>query len=532
MPKRQSYLNMNDKPPGHSNWLRDYKSLRDFHIFEIVNIFRLSITVEGFRTLILFGGVVFVVIGGTVLIFVCSAFQGFAQKIMPELFMPGLLIILYLAVILIFTEIVPTRRLAVAELPHLELFRALDLPMSQITFRYGLMPLLKRLGCFSYVASLFFIIFAENSQTYLLTAGIVFLGVILTASITVFIVIQFATRPPYQLRLGLTGLGLTKFFWPLIFGVVIGAITSLFLNTNASQLTLSSVSHSLSVYQYIFIYIAEFCAIAGFSISSYRRWKQLSYSNLLLSKSVTPPKKHASHTLETLMIVDFLKSKQGSAITTTFAIWVAFTGLLLGANQLLPLRPNQFSLLNMQLQFDQLQGSLSGLTILLSIGILEPILHRIGPTAKLYQFRFAWENGFSILSITIKALSVYSLAGVLVGLFIFIVVFLLFGIAIFDPIFIGFIVSCAAVLAETIARPPTTTNGAKAPDITDGFLTFIFVSPCALVFTTNHEIGLLLLFCYSILTAIGALLCLRLRLLSLQSQSSQWSQDTEKAFPS
>jgi hypothetical protein len=207
-----------------------------------------------------------------------------------------------------------------------------------------------------------------------------------------------------------------------------------------------------------------------------------------------------------------LGSKQGSVVGSIILAWIAVVGFLLGAGGILPLATS----LNSQ----DLQRSLVGMTVLLSLGITEPMLHRIGPTAKLYHFRFAWENGNSAGSVVASVIRVYLLLGGIIGVLIFCCAFLMFGVPAPGTVFVGIVVTASGIIAETLSRPPISTDGTKSNDVMDALFTLLLVSPCSLILVLSPEYGTLLLLGYSILLTLGAAACLRTHLLKLRSSST------------
>jgi hypothetical protein len=161
---------------------------------------------------------------------------------------------------------------------------------------------------------------------------------------------------------------------------------------------------------------------------------------------------------------------------------------------------------------------LVGITVLLSLGVTEPTLYRIGPTAKLYHYRFAWENGFSATAIVTWLVGIYVLTGAAIGGFVFAGSLLVLGALAPGAVLAGVIVAAAGIIAESFSRPPTTTDGTKSNDVMDALFTFLLISPCSLILVVSPEFSTVLLLGYSIFLTLGAAVCLHQRLLSLRSR--------------
>lgn len=417
----------------------------------------------------------------------------------------GLLLIAYSSVALVFSEVISTRRLAVSGSSHLRLFRSLDLPIQHVVLRFGLIPCLRRIIPVGYLSLIFLLVFMEASDVYFFVLTLAGTAILLSGSIAVFAILYFASSPPQRTRLGGSTIILA-----LLSGYILGSITSA-----AVPVLTSREGNAMDTWNLLGTVIVSAAAvtIALLSIGSLKLWRDLGYSPILVSKATPGSNRRPTTSMIVILISDLLNSKQGSVVVTSLTMWIAFLGALIGASNLLPV----------QLGLPAGQGARyeMGLAIVLSLGLIEPALQRVGPTVKLYHFRFLWENGAGFLSTILAPLIVYGASGLLVGGFISVAAFLVFGD--WSPIAVlsGLITSLSAVLAEALSRPPLTTDGTKAADITDAFLTLVLIGPCAVILALEPQASTFWLVAYSLLTMTGAAVCLHFRQMNLQSSSIQ-----------
>ena len=489
--------------PAGSDWFPDYRTLGDFRVFEIVNALRLSLTLDSFRALAAFGSIAFVVVGTLAFVSAMSVLRDGPFRDDPSVVLVwGLLAILYSTAATVFGETVSSRRLAVSGTPHLELFRAMELPFRQVVVRYGLVPLFRRMAVLYYAAALFLTIFFEPTANYsiIVAASVSILS--LSSAACLYSVLHFASAPARRMSLRWPAGGLM-----LVLGLFLGAATSVLGSLpGPTPISVGIVPDYLPLMS-----LLAFAAAGLLLLCSIRKWRALGYRGVLLGAQRSR-RRTRSGSLTGFLLLDLLGSKQGSVVGSIILVWIAVVGFLLGAGDVLPLA--------ISLNGQELQRSLIGMTVLLSLGVTEPMLHRIGPTAKLHHFRFAWENGSSAGSVVASIIGVYFLLGGTVGLFVFCSAFLAFGVPAPGAVFVGIVVTASGIVAETLSRPPISTDGTKSNDIMDALFTLLLVSPCSLVLVLSPEYSALLLLGYAILLTLGAAACLRTHLLKLRSRST------------
>jgi hypothetical protein len=488
--------------PAALERISDYRTLRDFRAFEIVNALRLSLALQSFRALVALASIALVVVGTLAFVSAMSVLRdGPFRHDSAVVLVWGLLAFLYSTAALVFSEIVSSRRLAVSGTPHLELFRAMELPFRQVVVRYGLVPMFRRMAVLWYSAAAFLAIFFETTANYsnVVAASLCILA--LASAACLYSVLHFASAPAQR----------TSLRWPscvltLMLGLVLGAATG----TLSSRLGPAGIAVGEVPGYLPLISLSALAAAMLLLLMSIRKWRSLGYRRVLLTAQRSG-RRSPSAGLTKFLLFDLLGSQQGSVAGTIILAWIAVVGFLLGANGVLPL--------TMSVNSQELQRSLIGLTVLLSLGIIEPMLHRIGPTAKLYHFRFAWENGSSARGMVASLLWVYFLVGGIVGAFIFCCAFLAVGVPAPGTVLAGMVVTASGIIAETLARPPVSTDGTKSNDVMDALFMLLLVSPCSLTLVLSPEHGALLLFGYTILLTLGAAACLRTHLLKLRSRS-------------
>ncbi|MGO4583194.1 hypothetical protein AB4Z38_04785 [Arthrobacter sp. 2RAF6] len=479
----------------------DYRILRDFRAFEIVNAMRLPLTLDGFRALAIFGSIALVLLGTMVFASTMSVLRdGPLRHDTAAVLNWGFLAILYSAVATVLTEVVSSRRLAVSGTPHLELFRAMELPLPQVVVRYGLVPALRRTGILWYSAAVFLVVFFEESSSYLSVVAASVSVLTLASSACAYCVLHFASTPAQRM-----GLRWLYCLLALILGLLLGAATG-FLLPQLSRIDNLAGDPSR--------FLPALCLLAAVTcgiliLLSIRAWRSLSYRKISLATERGGSQRAVTN-FGLFVVTDLLSSKQGSVITTIVLAWIAVVGVLLGARGILPLHS--------ALGIGELHKSLVGIAVLLSLGVTEPMLYRIGPTAKLYHYRFAWENGVSATAIIVRLVGIYVMAGAAIAGLVFLAALLALDIPALGAVLAGMIVAASGVVAESLSRPPTTTDGTKSNDVMDGLFTLLLISPCSLVLVVSPEFSTLLLLGYSILLILGAALCLHQRLSRLRSK--------------
>jgi hypothetical protein len=479
----------------------DYRILRDFRAFEIVNAMRLPLTLDGFRALAVFGSIALAVLATMVFASTMSVLRdGPLRHDTAAVLNWGFLGILYSAAATVLSEVVSSRRLAVSGTPHLELFRAMELPLPQVVVRYGLLPALRRTGLLWYSAAVFLLVFLEETTSYLNVVLASVSVLVFASSACSYCVLHFASTPARRI-----GLHWLYCLLALSLGLLLGAVTG-FLLPQLSRL--NGLAKDPSPFLPALCLLAA--AASGTSILlSIRAWRRLSYRRISFSTERRGRQRPLTKFV-VFVVTDLLGSKQGSVISTIVLAWIAVVGILLGARGILPVHS--------ALGSGELQKSLIGVAVLLSLGVTEPMLNRIGPTAKLYHYRFAWENGYSANAIVVRLVGIYVMAGAAVGGFVFLGALLVLDIPAPGAVLAGVIVAASGVVAESLSRPPAATDGTKANDVLDALFTLLLISPCSLILVVSPEFSTVLLSGYSILLILGAAVCLRQRLLRLRSR--------------
>ncbi|MEZ2389916.1 hypothetical protein AB6813_10270 [bacterium RCC_150] len=475
----------------------DYKILRDFRAFETVNAMRLSLSLDSFRTLATLGTIAVSLLLGLGFVSGMSVLRDGPLRDNAEGVLTwGLLGILYGSVAVVLSEVISSRRLAVSGTPHLELFRAMGLPIQQVALRYGLIPVARRMAPLWLLSTAFLVVFYKPGQHYfgILVAA---MSVLLLASSACFYsVVRFASAPARR-----TGPRWSPYVVTLVLGLILGGATEVL----GSQWKVAGLDvHALQLLPPLSLLALGSSAMLIFL--SIRVWRNLAYRKILLGSH--HGRRGTRSSFIAFVVSDLFSSKQGSVISTIILAWIGISGFLVGANNLLPF--------TIGLNNEDLQRSLIGLAVLFSLGVSEPMLARIGPAAKLHQYRFIWENGGSAPRIVGSLSGAYLLLGVLVGAFVFFGAFLTLGALVPGAVPASVIVVASGVVAEVLSQPQVSTDGTKAYDLVDSFFTLLLISPCSLILVLNPEYSSLLLLGYSILLTIGVALCLRTRLLKLR----------------
>ena len=265
----------NASVPAVSVRRSDYRILRDFRAFEIVNAMRLPLTLDGFRALAIFGSIALVLLGTMVFASTMSVLRdGPLRHDTAAVLNWGFLAILYSAVATVLTEVVSSRRLAVSGTPHLELFRAMELPLPQVVVRYGLVPALRRTGILWYSAAVFLLVFFEESSSYLNVVAASVSVLALASCACVYCVLHFASTPARRM-----GLRWLYCLLALILGLLLGAATG-FLLPQLSRLDGLAEDPSRFLPA---LYLLAAVASGILILLSIRAWRRLSYRRISFS---------------------------------------------------------------------------------------------------------------------------------------------------------------------------------------------------------------------------------------------------------
>ncbi|HKU29907.1 MAG TPA: hypothetical protein VJQ60_05430 [Arthrobacter sp.] len=484
-------------------WKADYRSLRDFRAFEFVNALRLPVTLDGFKAITTVGSFAVLVVGTLLLFSILSVLRdGPLREDTEAVLNWGFLGLLYAGTAITLGDIISSRRLSVSGCPHVELFRALDLPFHQVVIRYGLVPVFRRIGLLAYSWAWFLVVFFEQSVTFARLAAASIAVLIFVSSACFYAVVHFASVPVRRV-----GLHWKYCLIALVFGVILGIVTG-FLAPLIGPLDGRDLEGmSFLPWLTVFALLA-----AGLLLAlGVRGWRRLSYLRISLpASSKGPAARRGKPGLARFVVTDMVSSKQGTVVSTIVLAWLAVVGILLGARAILPLHST--------LGEAELARSFLGISVLLSLAVTEPTLQRIGPTAKLYHYRFAWENGSSATAIAAKLLGTYILLSAVIGSFIFWAAYLALGVLAPGAVLASVIVAAAGVVAESMSSPSATTDGTKSNDVMDAVLTLLLVSPCSFTLIVSPGFSTFVLLGYSAFLTLGAAVCLRQRLLSLRSR--------------
>lgn len=479
----------------------DYAALRDFRAFELLNTLRWSVSLESFKALTTLGTAAVLLLGTLVLGAGLAALRdSLSASDTESTLWLGVLVIAYISTVLLLSELVSNRRLAVTGSPHLELFRAMELPIHHVVLRYGVLPLSRRLALLWYSAGVFFVVFFDADPPYLGALSTAVALLVLTSTASLFCVLRLASSFAQH-----QSLRVSSCFAALFSGLLLGAATSLLVGTGA-------IVSSQAVAGFL-PWICGVLLLLGllFGFWSVRRWRHLAYRKIIGAQqaqmSFTRPPK-----LWAMLLRELLSSRQGSVISVTALTWMGVLGCLLGAWLILPVGVGSSM---------DLHRALVGATIILSLGTTEPVLHRIGPTTRLFAMRFAWENGLAAPAILKSLMALYYVLAASVGCFVCCAAYLLFGTPVPSLILVSVIVMAAGIISEFVARPAVSTDGTKSADIMDALYTLVLVAPCSAVLALEPLHSTMLLLCYALILTIGVAFCLRTSLLTFRCPSGQ-----------
>ncbi len=411
----------------------------------------------------------------------------------------GILFISYSATVLVLSEVVSNRRLAVTGSQHLDLFRALELTLQSVVLRYGILPLAGRLALLWSPAAVFFVVFFESSPLYLAAVSTAGSLLVLSSTAALYCVLKLASAPAQRHVLRASSCVAALFT-----GLLMGAATSLFLSTGPKLHT----PVLMGLLPWINANLLLFGVIFG--CWSIRLWRRLAYRQIVgLQRAQVASKRLPS--LWAVLLRELLSSRQGSLVGVTTLSWIAVSGCLIGAWMILPVTAGSIVYLH---------RALIGVTIILSLGTTEPVLHSIGPTTRMDALRFAWEIGLSVRTILKSLMTLYYVLAASVGCFVFCAAGLLFRTPVPGVILVSIIVMAAGIISEFVARPAVSTDGTKSADIMDALYTLVLVSPCSTVLALEPSHSTLLLLGYALVLTVGVALCLRTSLLKFRCPSA------------
>lgn len=479
----------------------DFRALRDFRAFEVVNTMRLSLSLDGYRTVILIGSITVLTVGLAVCILLFSTIRQSPTMDRQSIGLLAVATATYFGCLIIFGEVYSGRRIAVSGNPHLALFKSLDIPLQHVLIRYGLLPLFIRMFVFAGCIVVYLGIFWDPSIEY--TRQLLLLSTILifVLSAGIYSVLKCSVQPPSRQRRGWV-LALA----PGSVGVLVG------LGTSGLLPSVRESERSLVFLREHAVWLCPPLLVSAsiLILLSVRMWKRLSY------QLVEPPREgrrkcSGARTLFQVIWIDLLTSKQGSLIMLLVLAWSALLGVLVGLRW--------GSVFPIVLPSDQLERGLISIAILMTLSFVEPMLLRTGPTSKRSQYRFSWENGGSHRKIVASATAHYALCGAIAGFLVLLAGYLVFDQWIFASIPASLVATAAALLAECLTSPPVSTDGTKAADLLEALVTMVLIAPCAMVLALGPEFNRVFLALYALLLLLGVSFCLRERIFFLRSRS-------------
>lgn len=490
------------------SWWRDFLTVRDFRAFELVNSLRLPLSLSAFKLLITLAGTGSAAVGGSLFAVLLALLRDTVFRDQRELAWQIFSIAtLYGSAALIGAELLTQRRLAVSANPHLRLFRDLDVPVGHVALRYGVLPAAFRVLPLLASTVIFLAVFGPGDGTRVITYAWLLPVAVFAGSVACFFSARNAKQAPF-----LPSRVWRQFASCSVVGLVLGFITTATLRGDARLPAPPTALAPATAAALVFFALV----IAVFTVVQLR---QAEYSTMLLAQPVSLSSTLPPRLLVAALLGDLRASPHGMLVGVYYFMTVTIAGILVGAAPLLPVPALR------HVGPGDLLRAVNGSTWLLSACIIGVAFERIGPTAKLFHARYALENGLSAALVVASMFGAYFSLAAPIGGFVMFAGWLVTGTFFASPLAIALIVAAAETVAECLISPRPNTDGTKSVDISSSILGYALMSPCSAVLFLDPAVAEPLVFLYAAVLTSGALLCLRLRLTRLSSNSARSPRD-------
>lgn len=502
-----------------SSWSTDFCLMRDFRAFEIINSFRLPLSLGAFKLLvsssILVGGLIALALWSVFLTILRDTLFAHDRELAWQLCS---LAVVYALATIVGSGLLTSRRLAVAANPHLKLFRDLDLPLSHVALRYGVLPAAVSSAPVPAATIVFLVVFGSDeparigSYAWLLPLA---LGAVATACC---IAAWCAARLPRRASvMWLRGVACA------VVGLALGITTTGTLRAGATWPGLPPLAAPIMT-------TTAIVAVVGLVAGTVTCLRQARYSALLL-----PQRRHRSRQrqrqgqtngLPTAFLADLAASPHGTLASIYYLAMITVCAILLGASPLLPIPAIVAT------PTADVSRAVVGGSVLLASCVLAIAFERIGPTAKIYHLRFALENGLATARVVTSLLALYVGMALPLGAFVTIAAWPATGNLYLAPLAVAVVVAAAEVTGESLVAPLPSTDGTRQFELASSVAAYALMTPCFLVFLVDPALAALLIALYALVIIFGAFICLRYRISRLTSNSHRSSPATIASSPS
>lgn len=498
-----------------SIWVTDFRLVRDFRAFEIINAFRLPLSLGAFKLLlsaaILVGGLIGVGLWFLFLQILRDTVFAQDRELAWQLCS---LAVLYSSATLIGSGLLTSRRLAVAANPHLRLFRDLELPLPHVALRYGVLPAAMSAAPIPSATIVFLVVFGADDPARL--SGYAWLLPLAFSAVAAacFTAAWCAARLPRP-----ASVRWLRAVACAVVGLALGIMTTATLRagilwTGVPPLAVPAITATAI--------LATVGLIAG-TAGCVRRAR---YSALLLPRRQYGSHRHETKDLWTALLADLAASPHGTLASVYYLATITVCAILVGVSPLLPLPALA------ALPTTGLSRAVVGTTVLLASCVLAIAFERIGPTAKIYHARFVIENGLSARRVAASLLGLYIGMTLPLGLFVAVAAWLVSGDLHLSPLAAAVVVAAAEVAGESLVAPLPSTDGSRPFELASTVAAYAFMTPCFVVILVDPVLAAVLIALYALVLTLGAFVCLRYRLSRLTSNSRRSSQATIAGSPS
>ncbi|MCH6468728.1 hypothetical protein [Sinomonas terrae] len=494
-----------------SVWITDFRLARDFRAFEIVNSFRLPLSLGAFKLLASAGVGVGTLVGGVLWFLTLRVLRDSVFSHDRDLaWQLWSLVVLYVSAVVVGSGLLTSRRLAVVANPHLRLFRDLDLPLSHVALRYGVLPAGLAAAPLPVATALFVAVFGAEDPARTAAYAWLLPGSLCATASACFIAAWCALNPP---RRG--SATWARAVACAVVGLALGAATAVTLGSGA----VISVP-ALPPFAVPMLTTMAMIATIGFVAATIVCLNAGHYAALLLPSRRKRSGDRQARGLAMAFLQDLAGTPHGTLVSVYYLAVITVCSGLVGASALLPV-PSLASLP----RTDVLR-SVVGAVLLLCSCVLAIAFERIGPTAKIYHARFALESGIPVQRAATSLLGLYVAMALPMGALATLAAWLLTGHVLISPLAVALVGAAAETAGESLVAPLPNTDGSRTFDIAGSVAAYGLMTPCLAALVLDPYLAELLVTLYALALTLGAFICLRYRLSHLTSNSHRSARAT------
>ena len=485
-----------------SEWATDFGLMRDFRAFEIINSFRLPLSLGAFKLLMSLGILVgSLIAAGLWFLFLRILRETVFAEDRELAWQLCSLAVLYACAAIVGSGLLTSRRLAVAANPHLTLFRDLDLPLPHVALRYGVLPAAMTAAPIPAATIVFLVVFGADDPDRVVNYVWLLPLALCAPAAACFVAAWCAARLPRRGSVNWLRAGVCA-----VVGLALGITTTGTLRAGVSWAGLPPFAVPL-------LTTTAIVAMVGLLAGTVACLRSARYSALLLPRRQSRSRRPQTKGLAAAFLSDLAGTPHGTLASVYYLAAITVCAILMGASPLLPFPAFGGGTTT------ELSRAVVGATVLLASCVLAIAFERIGPTAKIYHARFAIENGVSSNRAAVSLLVLYIGMAVPLGAFVMTAALLATGKLHLAPLAVAVVVAAAEVTGESLVAPLPSTDGTKPFDLASSVAAYALMTPCFVVLLVDPVLAAVLIALYALALTLGAFICLRYRLSRLTSNS-------------